>query len=85
MPLLEMQKVSKIYNNTTKALSDVDFSVEEGEFVSIIGPSGAGKSTLLRCINRLVDPTSGRNIFDGERILRRLGKRHYRKSGQGRE
>ena len=43
MPILEFQHVNKVYNNSTKALDDVSFSVEKGEFVSIIGPSGAGK------------------------------------------
>ena len=70
MPILEFKNVSKIYNNTTKALTDVSFSVEEGEFVSIIGPSGSGKSTILRCINRLVDVTQGSIIFDGHDINR---------------
>jgi len=68
MPILEFQNVSKTYNNITKALINVSFSVEEGEFVSIIGPSGAGKSTILRCINRLIDATQGTIIFDGHDI-----------------
>ncbi|MDR1193469.1 MAG: phosphonate ABC transporter ATP-binding protein [Peptococcaceae bacterium] len=70
MPILEFQNVSKIYNNTTTALTDVSFSVDEGEFVSIIGPSGSGKSTILRCVNRLVDATRGEIIFDGHDINR---------------
>jgi phosphonate transport system ATP-binding protein len=68
MPILEFRNVSKIYNNATKALTDISFSVDEGEFVSIIGPSGSGKSTILRCINRLVDATQGEIIFDGHDI-----------------
>ena len=68
MPILEFKNVSKIYNNTTKALTDISFSVSEGEFVSIIGPSGSGKSTILRCINRLVEATQGSIIFDGHDI-----------------
>ena len=68
MPILEFQNVSKTYNNITQALTDVSFSVEEGEFVSIIGPSGSGKSTILRCINRLVDATQGTIVFDGQDI-----------------
>ena len=68
MPILEFRKVSKIYNNVTKALTDVSFSVDEGEFVSIIGPSGSGKSTILRCINRLVDATQGSIIFDEQDV-----------------
>jgi len=68
MPILEFQNVSKTYNNTTKALTDISFSVDEGEFVSIIGPSGSGKSTILRCINRLVDATQGSIAFDGHNI-----------------
>ncbi len=68
MALLSFQNVDKTYNNVTKALEDVTFSVEEGEFVSIIGPSGAGKSTLLRCINRLVDATQGVIFFDGQEV-----------------
>ena len=68
MPILEFQNVSKVYNHITKALTDISFSVDEGEFVSIIGPSGSGKSTILRCINRLVDATQGRIIFDEQDI-----------------
>ena len=70
MSILEFQNVSKVYNNVTKALTDVSFAVEEGEFVSIIGPSGSGKSTILRCINRLVDATQGTIVFDGQDITR---------------
>ena len=77
MPILEFQHVNKVYNNSTKALDDVSFSVEKGEFVSIIGPSGAGKSTILRCINRLIDATDGNIIYDGDDILS-LGKRDLR-------
>jgi len=68
MPILEFKNVSKTYNNITKALTDISFSVDEGEFVSIIGPSGSGKSTILRCVNRLVDATQGSIIFDGHLI-----------------
>ena len=59
-----------MYDNATKALSDITFSVDEGEFVSIIGPSGSGKSTILRCINRLVDTTQGNINFDGHSVNR---------------
>ena len=77
MPILEFQHVSKVYNNTTKALNDLSFSVKEGEFLSIIGPSGAGKSTILRCINRLVDATDGKIIYDGKDIMH-INKRQLR-------
>lgn len=68
MPILEFKNVSKTYNKITKALTDISFSVDEGEFISIIGPSGSGKSTILRCINRLVDVTKGEILFDGQQI-----------------
>ncbi|PRR84384.1 phosphonate ABC transporter ATP-binding protein [Clostridium vincentii] len=64
MELLQVNNVSKEYKGGTKALKNVNFSVKEGEFISIIGPSGAGKSTLLRCINRLIDTTEGKVIFN---------------------
>ncbi|MCZ8515203.1 phosphonate ABC transporter ATP-binding protein [Paenibacillus filicis] len=67
--LLEFKQVSKQYGADTKALSNVNFAVNEGEFVSIIGPSGAGKSTLLRCINRMIDASSGEIIFDGANVM----------------
>lgn len=77
MPILEFQHVSKVYNNTTKALDDLSFSVKEGEFLSIIGPSGAGKSTILRCINRLVNATDGKIIYNGKDIMH-INKRQLR-------
>jgi phosphonate transport system ATP-binding protein len=78
MALLEIKNVTKYYNKETPALANVSFSVEEGEFVSIIGPSGAGKSTLLRCINRMIEATSGEITFNGINTLN-LSKRELRK------
>ena len=77
MKILDFREVSKVYNNVTKALTDVSFAVDEGEFVAIIGPSGSGKSTILRCINRLVDATQGTITFDGHDI-NRADKREIR-------
>jgi phosphonate transport system ATP-binding protein len=63
--VLEVKHLSKIYPNGTQALTDVSFSVPDGEFLVVIGLSGSGKSTLLRCINRLIDPTEGQIVWDG--------------------
>ena len=57
-----------MYAGGTRALSDVSFQVARGEFLIIIGLSGSGKSTLLRCINRLIEPTSGRVVFAGHDV-----------------
>ncbi|MDO4198901.1 MAG: phosphonate ABC transporter ATP-binding protein [Erysipelotrichaceae bacterium] len=73
MPILEFKNVSKLYDGKTKAIDDLNFKIEEGEFVSIIGPSGAGKSTLLRCINRLVDASVGEIVFDGIEVVQAKG------------
>lgn len=64
MAVLEISGLTKSYSSATKALEDVSFSINEGEFISIIGPSGAGKSTLLRCINKMIDATKGSIIFN---------------------
>ncbi len=76
--LLSVKHLTKQYGVETKALTDVSFSVKEGEFVSVIGPSGAGKSTLLRCINRMVDASSGEIMFDGVQVMN-VGKLELRK------
>jgi phosphonate transport system ATP-binding protein len=61
---LEISALRKEYKGGPVALESLDASVKRGEYLSIIGLSGAGKSTLLRCINRLIDPTSGAIIFN---------------------
>lgn len=63
--MLQIQNVSKTYPNGTQALKNVTFDIKEGEFMVVIGLSGSGKSTLLRCINRLIDPTEGKILWDG--------------------
>lgn len=63
--MLKVEHLNKIYPNGTVALKDVSFEVKDGEFLAVIGLSGSGKSTLLRCINRLIDPTSGKILWDG--------------------
>jgi len=62
--MLRVQNLTKIYPNGTQALKDVSFEVKDGEFLVIIGLSGSGKSTLLRCINRLIEPTEGKILWD---------------------
>jgi len=63
--MLEIRHLTKIYDDGTVALHNVNFQVPDGEFLVIIGLSGSGKSTLLRCINRLIDPTEGEILWDG--------------------
>ncbi len=71
MKVIEFRNVSKIYKMgkvEVKALDDVSFSVEEGEFVAIMGPSGSGKSTMLNIIGCLDTPTSGDYYLDGVNV-----------------
>jgi phosphonate transport system ATP-binding protein len=66
--MLEVKNLTKVYDDGTVALRDVNFEVKQGEFLVIIGLSGSGKSTLLRCINRLIEPTEGQILWDGEDV-----------------
>jgi len=63
--MLKVENLTKVYPNGTQALNGVSFEVKEGEFLAVIGLSGSGKSTLLRCINRLIEPTSGKILWNG--------------------
>jgi phosphonate transport system ATP-binding protein len=62
--MLRVEHLTKTYPNGTQALKDVSFQVDDGEFLAVIGLSGSGKSTLLRCINRLIEPTSGKIFWN---------------------
>ena len=79
--ILEVKNLNKIYHNGTHALKNVSFKVNEGEFLGVIGLSGSGKSTLLRCINRLVEPTSGEILLNGNDVTK-LNSSDLRKKRQ---
>jgi phosphonate transport system ATP-binding protein len=70
--MIRVENIVKTYNEGSShpidALKDVSFSIDKSQVVTIFGPSGAGKSTLIRCINRLVEPTSGRVFLDDAEI-----------------
>ena len=71
-PILEVRNLTHIYSAGTpfehKAIDDMNFSVERGEFIGIIGHTGSGKSTLMQHLNGLLKPTSGTVLLDGEDI-----------------
>ncbi|MEP7003466.1 MAG: phosphonate ABC transporter ATP-binding protein [Chloroflexota bacterium] len=72
-PLVSVTDLVKIYPTGTRAIDGVSLDFHKGEFVVLIGLSGSGKSTLLRCINRLIDPTSGTVTFDGRDVTHASG------------
>ncbi len=68
-PLIRLENVGKIYPGTdAPAVADLTLDINRGEILVLVGPSGCGKSTTLRLINRMIEPTSGRIIFDGEDV-----------------
>jgi len=64
--MLQLQQLDKRYPTGDLALKNVSLNVASGEVLGLIGPSGAGKSTLIRCVNRLVQPTAGHIVLDGQ-------------------
>lgn len=80
MGLLKISDISMNYHSIkgeTQALNNVNFEVNEGEFISILGPSGCGKSTLLNIMNGLLEPSSGYVLYKGEDIKDNLDKIGY--------
>ncbi|HIX62432.1 MAG TPA: phosphonate ABC transporter ATP-binding protein [Candidatus Halomonas stercoripullorum] len=79
--MLEISKLVKRYGRDEPVLKELDLTVEGSSVVSIVGASGAGKSTMLRCINRLVEPTSGSIKLNGTELVNLKGRelRHARR------
>jgi osmoprotectant transport system ATP-binding protein len=68
--VIRLESVRKQYDNGTTAVRDLTLEFFDGELAVLIGPSGCGKTTILRMINRLIEPTSGRIMLDGEDVTR---------------
>ena len=82
--MIEISKLTKTYEKSSRALKDVSLTIDDGEFVFITGRSGSGKSTLLRILLKEVDPTSGRvvvNDMDLGRMPRRYVPKYRRQLG----
>ena len=70
-PLIQLQDVTKSYPGVdVPAVKSLNLDVEPGEILVLVGPSGCGKSTTLRLINRMIEPTSGRIIYEGEDVTK---------------
>lgn len=77
--MLRLKKLTKTYKTGDQALKAIDLEVPKGQVLALIGPSGAGKSTMIRCINRLVEPTSGEVWLDDVELTH-LGSGALRKA-----
>ena len=70
-PLIQLENVTKAYPGVEEpAVKDLNLNVNPGEILVLVGPSGCGKSTTLRLINRMIEPTSGRIIYEGEDVTK---------------
>lgn len=72
--IIEIKNLHKIYAGGTHALKGIDLDIKEGEFCILLGLSGSGKSTLLRCLNKLIDTTSGEILINGKSVVKASGK-----------
>ena len=68
--MISLEQVEKRYADGTVAVAELSFTVPDGELCVLVGPSGCGKTTTLRMINRLIEPSSGRILFDGTDVLK---------------
>ena len=68
-PLIDLQHIFKSFDGEL-VLDDLDLSIEENSFVTLLGPSGCGKTTTLKMINRLLEPTSGQILINGKDIMK---------------
>lgn len=75
MEIMKIEHLSKVYgkgNSQVRAVDDISFSIEKGEFVAIIGPSGSGKSTLLHILGGVDRPTEGKVWLNARTFMRRM-------------
>lgn len=79
--MIEFRNVTKLYPNGKKAVDDISLSFEKGEFIVFIGTSGSGKTTSMRMINRMINPTSGEILINGENIQKKNAVELRRKIG----
>ena len=70
-PMIRLQQLTKTFPGQAKpAVEQLDMDIAAGEIVVLVGPSGCGKTTTMRLVNRLIEPTSGRIILEGEDVTR---------------
>ncbi|KWW17348.1 glycine/betaine ABC transporter ATP-binding protein [Peribacillus simplex] len=67
--MLKIENVSKIYKGGKKAVKNISLDIKKGEFICFIGPSGCGKTTTMKMINRLIEPSEGQILINGENIM----------------
>nr|WP_269465232.1 betaine/proline/choline family ABC transporter ATP-binding protein [Carnobacterium sp. CP1] len=79
--LIEFKNVSKVYKGGKKAVDNINLAFNEGEFIVFIGTSGSGKTTSMRMINRMIEPTSGQILIDGQDIMKKDPVKLRRKIG----
>src|SRR4028119_1166413 len=80
--MIEFKGVSKTYSGSDRpVVNDLTFNIEDGEICVLVGPSGCGKTTSMRMINRLIEPTAGEILIDGQKNTSMSGTQLRRKIG----
>jgi len=77
MLAITVEKVGKVYQSGTKALSDVSFEIPQGEVFGFLGPNGAGKTTMVRLLNGILNPTAGHASVHGLDVTKQAGEVHH--------